>query len=196
MKTTSIIAILAVIVLGGISAYTISPYLTNSTIDEALPENIITKKLSDDSNTSSNLGMTKQEDEKTMMMEEEAMMKDQDKTIAEKEMTNLMMFYNGDFVGVNDGIHNAEGKAKVIPLDDGTSILRLEDFESTNGPDLYVYLSTDEKASDYVNLGRLKANSGNQNYEIPEDVNLSKHKNVLIWCKAFGVLFGSAELHP
>ena len=102
------------------------------------------------------------------------MIEGQDEATTE-DMANPM-FYEGDFVGVNDGIHNAEGKAKVIPLDDGSSILRLEDFESTNGPDLYVYLSTDEKASNYVDLGRLKANSGNQNYELPENVDLSKHK--------------------
>ena len=59
---------------------------------------------------------------------------------------------------------------------------------------MYVYLSTDENASDFVNLGTLKASSGNQNYEIPNDMDLDKYNKVLIWCKAFGVLFGSAEL--
>jgi electron transfer DM13 len=100
------------------------------------------------------------------------------------------------FVGVNDGIHNAEGDAKVIQLDDGSNILRLENFKSTNGPDLYVYLSTDKAASDFVNIGRLKGNMGNQNYEIPEGTDLSKYDTVLIWCQAFSVLFGSAELAP
>jgi len=65
---------------------------------------------------------------------------------------------------------------------------------STNGPDLYVYLSTDKAASDFVNLGRLKGNMGNQNYEIPQGTDLDKYDTVLIWCKAFSVLFGSAEL--
>jgi len=57
-----------------------------------------------------------------------------------------------------------------------------------------VYLSTDTKATEFVNLGKLKANIGNQNYEIPQDVDLKKYNKVLIWCKAFSVLFGSAEL--
>jgi hypothetical protein len=70
----------------------------------------------------------------------------------------------------------------------------LEDFSSTNGPDLYVYLSTDDSASEFVNLGQLKANKGNQNYEIPEGTDIEKYDKVLIWCKAFSVLFGSAEL--
>jgi hypothetical protein len=100
----------------------------------------------------------------------------------------------GPFVGVGDGIHNAEGIAKIISLDDNSNILRLEDLKATNGPDLYVYLATDKSASDSVSLGRLKANNGNQNYEIPLGTDLSKHDTVLIWCKAFSVLFGSAEL--
>jgi hypothetical protein len=102
--------------------------------------------------------------------------------------------YAGMFVGVNDGIHNAEGQVKVIKLSDGSNFLRLEDFRSTNGPDLYVYLSTDKGNSDFVNLGRLKGNVGNQNYEIPQGTDLSKYDTVLIWCQAFSVLFGSSEL--
>jgi hypothetical protein len=101
----------------------------------------------------------------------------------------------GSFIGVGDGIHNAEGMAKVIPLEDGTNILRLENLRVTNGPDLYVYLSPDKDASDIVNVGKLKANNGNQNYDIPEGTDLSKYSTVLIWCRPFSVLFGSAELN-
>jgi Electron transfer DM13 len=104
--------------------------------------------------------------------------------------------YDGTFVGVNDGIHNAQGQAKIIKLSDGSNFLRIEDFRSTNGPDLYVYLSTDKGNSDFVNLGRLKGNIGDQNYMIPEGTDLSKYDTVLIWCRAFSVLFGSAELRP
>nr|MDQ3883616.1 DM13 domain-containing protein [Thermoproteota archaeon] len=110
--------------------------------------------------------------------------------------TSTSTIYTGTFVGVNDGIHNAEGMARVIPLDDGSMILRLENFKATNGPDLYVYLSTNDSASDFVNLGRLKGNIGNQNYNIPEGIDFSKYDAVLIWCRAFNVLFGSAELRP
>ena len=67
-------------------------------------------------------------------------------------------------------------------------------FFSTNGPDLYVYLSTDKSASDFVNLGRLKGNMGNQNYEIPQGTDLERYGTVLIWCKAFSVLSVKAEL--
>jgi Electron transfer DM13 len=100
----------------------------------------------------------------------------------------------GSFVGVGDGIHNAEGTAKVIPLQDDSNILRLEDLRVTNGPDLYVYLATDKSASDFVSLGKLKANNGNQNYDLPTETDLTKYDTVLIWCRPFSVLFGSAEL--
>jgi hypothetical protein len=99
----------------------------------------------------------------------------------------------GKFIGVRDGIHDATGGARIISVDQ-RNVLRLEEFRSTNGPDLYVYLATDKDASDFVNLGRLKANIGNQNYEIPDGTDLSKYDTVLIWCQQFSVLFGSAEL--
>ena len=100
----------------------------------------------------------------------------------------------GKFVGSGDGVHETEGDAQIITLEDGSQYVRFENFKSTNGPDLYVYLATDDKATDFVNLGLLKGNIGNQNYEIPEGVDLSKYNKVLVWCKAFSILFGSAEL--
>ena len=100
----------------------------------------------------------------------------------------------GFFVGAGDGIHSAKGLAKVIPLQDGSNILRLENLQVTNGPDLYVYFATDKSASDFVSLGKLKANNGNQNYDIPTKTDLTKYDTVLIWCRPFSVLFGSAEL--
>lgn len=100
----------------------------------------------------------------------------------------------GNFVGSGDGFHKVEGLAKVLTLADGKTFLRLENLKATNGPDLYVYLSTGKGVSDIVNLGRLKGNIGNQNYEIPTGTDLTKHNTVLIWCKAFSTLFGSAKL--
>ena len=150
-KSLPIIA--SVIVVGFVATFAISPYFTESEVNEAIPSGAIIP---------------------TMM--EEA------------------IHYNGVFVGVGDGIHDAQGDAYTIPLENGSNVLRLENFKSTNGPDLYVYLSTDKYASEYISLGELKANSGNQNYQIPDDVDLEKYNQVLIWCKAFGVLFGNAEL--
>jgi Electron transfer DM13 len=100
----------------------------------------------------------------------------------------------GNFVDAGDGFHKAQGVAKVINLADGRTFLRLENLKTTNGPDLYVYLSTGKDVSDIVSLGKLKGNIGNQNYEIPAGTDLVKYKTVLIWCKAFSTLFGSAKL--
>ena len=125
-----------------------------------------------------------------------------DQTLSEQQLpqnttstTGQNTLRTGSFVGVGDGIHNAEGTAKVIPIQDGSNILRLENIHVTNGPDLYVYLSTDKSALDFVSLGKLKANNGNQNYNIPLETDLTKYDTVLIWCRPFSVLFGSAELH-
>ena len=172
----ALIPIAAVVMVGIISAYALSPYFTESTIDEALPSGAVIQPVVKDDK---------------MMMEDDKMMMEDDKMMME-EMVPVS--YSGSFIGVGDGIHDAQGVTYTIPLENGDNVLRLEDFKSTNGPDLYVYLSTDKHASDFVNLGELKANSGNQNYEIPTDVDLDKYNTVLIWCKAFGVLFGSAEL--
>ncbi|MEC4848793.1 MAG: DM13 domain-containing protein [Nitrosarchaeum sp.] len=172
MNKLIIVALVAIIGIGG--AYAISPYFTSSTVNEALPNSAIPLKMED-----------------TPIMKDEPMMEN------EPMMEDMMIqTYGGTFVGVGDGIHDAQGIVRTIPLNDGNNVLRLENFKATNGPDLYVYLSTDNKASEFVSLGKLKANNGNQNYDIPENTDLEKYSKVLIWCKAFGVLFGNADLSP
>ena len=163
--------------------------MESETMLEKMTEEMITEKMMDKETV-----MEKETVEEEMMeetMEEKAMMEKQTTQPSDSEEFSAK---SGVFVGVGDGIHDAQGNALVIPLENGQKVLRLEDFRSTNGPDLYVYLATDSGASDYVNLGRLKANIGNQNYDIPAGTDLSKYDNVLIWCKQFSVLFGSAEL--
>ena len=135
------------------------------------------------------------QNEKEMIMNE---FSKQNATVSENmnetTVTNNTMALRGNFVDAGDGFHKAEGITKVINLADGRTFLRLENLKTTNGPDLYVYLSVGKDASDIVNLGRLKGNIGNQNYEIPAGTDLSKYNTVLIWCKAFSTLFGSAKL--
>ncbi|MBL7051428.1 DM13 domain-containing protein [Candidatus Woesearchaeota archaeon] len=92
-----------------------------------------------------------------------------------------------------DNFHKTKGMSKVFDIGD-KRYLRFEDFETTNGPKLVVYLSTDLQASDYISLGNLKGNIGDQNYEIPNNVDLNKYDKVLIWCEPFRVLFGSSKL--
>lgn len=94
---------------------------------------------------------------------------------------------------VDTPAHPASGQVKVVTAGD-QQYVRYEDFKTINGPDLFVYLATDLEATEFVNLGRLKATEGNVNYEIPDGVDLSKYRYALVWCKAFSVLFNSADL--
>ncbi len=93
-----------------------------------------------------------------------------------------------------DSFHKTSGTAKVLQFADASRVLRLEGFRTTNGPDLFVYLSADKQAREFVNLGGLKGNIGDQNYDIPASADLARYKFVLIYCRAFSTLFGSAEL--
>lgn len=90
--------------------------------------------------------------------------------------------------------HPTSGKAAVVKLAEGGSVLTLTDFETDPGPDLRVYLATDADATDFKDLGPLKGNVGNQQYELPEGIDLDKYSTVVIWCRAFTVGFGQAPL--
>ena len=97
--------------------------------------------------------------------------------------------------------HPTSGTAKIIQLADGRRVLRLEGFETDNGPDLKVWLS-DGRASnadsvtdgEWVSLGELKGNIGNQNYFLDEDLDVDEYRSVLIWCQRFSTSFGAADL--
>lgn len=95
-----------------------------------------------------------------------------------------------------DDFHFARGKAILSETDSGRYVLRLEDFSVRNGPDLYVYLSPGPtgRVDEALNLGRLKATDGAFNYDMPPSIDPRQIKSVLVWCRQFGVLFGSAQL--
>ena len=105
----------------------------------------------------------------------------------------------GEFHSVE---HHGSGTATIYQLPDGKHVLRLENFEVLNGPDLYVWLSAAPDANDeatilnneYIELGRLKGNEGNQNYELPAGVDPSAFNSVTIWCRQFSVNFATAPL--
>lgn len=98
--------------------------------------------------------------------------------------------------------HATTGRAIIQELPDGSRILRLESFRTSNGPDLRVYLSAGsndadfgaEYGRDFIELGKLKGNIGSQNYALPAGVDLSRYANAVIWCKRFSVGFGVATL--
>ena len=117
------------------------------------------------------------------------------------EPAGPVMLATGSFESRNR--YTVTGQTSVFELEDGSRTLRLEDFESTNGPDLYVYLTaadhadTDEELDrDVVDLGELRGNVGNQNYEVPADVDLNHYDTVVIWCLRFTSSFGAADIAP
>lgn len=102
----------------------------------------------------------------------------------------------GEFMDA-DSFHQGSGTATIFQQGEN-QILRFENFESTNGPDLHVLLvenvggTSSAELGEYVDLGSLKGNIGNQNYEIPADVDLSKYSGVMIYCMPFHVVFSTA----
>ncbi len=107
----------------------------------------------------------------------------------------------GRFVDA-DAVHKGSGQSILYALPNGRHVLRLEDFRTTNGPALVVYLAkhpSPTRASDvtdggFLDLGELKGNVGNQNYEIPAGSDVAEYNSVVIWCELFGVLFSPAAL--
>jgi len=88
-------------------------------------------------------------------------------------------------------------------LPDGRVIVRFEGFETSNGPVLVVWLSKNQATGDddafdddYVDLGPLKGNVGDQNYEVPDGVDPTSYTSVVVWCDRFNVSFGAADLQP
>ena len=95
--------------------------------------------------------------------------------------------------------HETEGVAQAIGLPGGRRVLTLTRFETDNGPDLRVYLSTADASTespgeDFVDLGGLKGNIGDQQYDIPRGADLRRLTKVVVWCRAFSVGFGAAPL--
>ncbi|MEU2786198.1 MULTISPECIES: DM13 domain-containing protein [unclassified Streptomyces] len=101
--------------------------------------------------------------------------------------------------------HATSGSVRLVELADGSRVVRLENLDTSNGPDLRVWL-TDAPVKEgtagwrvfddgeYVSLGRLKGNKGSQNYVLPDDVDPARYTSVSIWCDRFDVSFGAAEL--
>src|SRR5580658_6792922 len=101
-------------------------------------------------------------------------------------------------------LHPTAGIATIFQMGDGTRILRLASFSTSNGPDVHVYMVAADDAKDvatvekagFVDLGVIKGNIGDQNYALSNDLDLAKYRAVSIWCKRFSVNFGAAALSP
>ncbi len=99
-----------------------------------------------------------------------------------------------------DSFHKGNGNAFIFQQSDGSGVARFENFSVTNGPDLRVYLVSEQDPSKTavqsgLQLGKLKGNKGNQNYNIPAGTDLSAYKSVVIYCQPYNVIFSVANLN-
>lgn len=99
--------------------------------------------------------------------------------------------FSGTF---NNGPYGVVNGAAKIYLKNNQHILALENFNSSNGPDLHVYISKEVQPVNYIDLGRLQSVTGNQQYPLTGNINFSEYKYALIHCQRYNHLFGSAEL--
>jgi Electron transfer DM13 len=108
---------------------------------------------------------------------------------------------SGQFYSI---LHPTKGTATILQMGDGSHVLRLTSFSTSNGPDVHVYMVAADDAKDvatvqqagFIDLGVLKGNIGDQNYTLGSDLDLAKYRAVSIWCKRFSVNFGAAALRP
>jgi len=115
------------------------------------------------------------------------------------EPTAPVLLTTGRF---HSNAHETKGLATIYRLADGKRVLRLIEFATSNGPDVHVYLvaagdvqeDATVKRAGFVDLGSIKGNVGDQNYDVPTDLDLSKYRSATIWCRRFGVNFGTAPL--
>ena len=109
------------------------------------------------------------------------------------------------YTGVLAGkAHPTSGRATIYKAPNGTQYLRLSDFSTSNGPDVHVLLAQSADPSlaqdivkgqlDSVELGPLKGNQGDQNYDLPASVDLQKYNAAVIYCERFHAVFGVAKL--
>ncbi len=97
--------------------------------------------------------------------------------------------------------HHATGTAELLTTSGGGHVLRFDDLDTSNGPDLRVYLSTAPPDApwgafddEFVDLGALKGNIGDQNYVVPDGTDPARYRTAVVWCRRFSVPFASAGL--
>jgi len=189
--------IVAVLIGGGVLA---SPLFYDTEIDEPLPVSLekiepglTLTKFSNMNDAPRQVIVEKMSDKvKDMVMDEATklptLVSEGMDMMGDQQTINIVK--SGNFEGLAG--HYAEGLAKIIEVD-GSTFLRFEDFEVTNGPDLRVYITPDGDIKNGIQLEKLKGSKGNQNYEL-NDIDIEQYNSVVIYCQPFGVYFGEAEL--
>lgn len=173
----SLLALGAVIILGALY-YLLSPLWREIVLDEASPLAFEEESFSSMDNAT-----------RAEFMKQVGEMQDIVVKMDEAMPEIPMLLARAPFIARE---HQVEGEAVLI-ADGEKKILRFENFRTVNGPDLRIYLSADLQAKDFVEVSPLRATEGNVNYDIPPGTDTTKYDKVLVWCKAFNVLFSSAE---
>jgi hypothetical protein len=181
--------VMAAIVVLGIGLYLFQPWriITNVEVNEALPTAVATET-----------SATPVPSTASASPEEQSPSAEPTPTLTPAEPIVLA---EGSFISHE---HATTGTVRILELPDGSRILRIEGLDTSDGPDLKVWLSNQPVIDGvdgwgvfddgvYVSLGDLKGNRGNQNYPIPADVELADYTAVSIWCERFAVSFGAAE---
>lgn len=210
-----LLSVLILIFVGLFGWYLLSPLFVDEVVDEEFPfETEENAQIQDNESSAESLVDLSEEELEAMMEgmteEEKANMEEdileeysqQPDTVMEEEMTGEtepIQISSGSFVGADD-FHQGSGAASLYTLQDGSHLLRFEDFSVTNGPDLRIYLTqssnpTKEEVKNGLELEKLKGNKGNQNYVLPEGVNPEDYGAVVIYCKPFSVIFSVANLN-
>ncbi len=199
-----IIAAVAVVVLIAVTFPLWRPLFVNEVVDEDFPF----AQMSEQDQTAFNVLPAEQQEMILAMNDEnpemaaanaEAIIQPDTEMADDMPAEEPTVLSSGTFNEI-DVVHRGEGSATIYELPDGSNVLRLEDFRVTNGPQLHVLLSpaadprNSAEVGDYVDLGELRGNVGNQNYDIPADVDLSQYESVVIYCLPFRVVFSVATL--
>src|SRR3989338_372855 len=163
-----LIVIVIVIVILPLAWYLVSPIWRVKTANEPSP--LDSMKVEDNFETMDEATRSQFEKETQMKMTEIMIMED--------EMPKAQIAASGDF---KPRAHDVAGNALLIQEGD-KKIVRFENFNTINGPDLHIYLSSDLGVKDYIDLGKIKATQGNVNYDVPAGTDTNKYKYVLVWC--------------
>lgn len=197
MKPALILVAVALLLGGG--WFFVSPLFIDERVDESF------EFVLDDGSFNIDGVMAMPEEKRLSMMDDimNAAAAMQDAPADEAMPAEPRVLAAGNFVDA-DAVHKGSGTASLYALSNGRHVVRFEDFRTTNGPALVVYLAKHPSPSSaddvidggFINLGKLKGNVGNQNYEIPAGTDVSEYGSVVIWCELFGVLFSPAALAP
>jgi hypothetical protein len=186
-KVAWMLGVLAVV---GVGYYLISPLFITTEVNDPVPEGLVSGDLVDS-------GAESLTEEEAANFEEAMRLTNSEPAEPMTEEAPLAMMVRSDVVPsfpvMGTRGHPASGTVRVIESDTET-IIRYEDFETINGPQLRVYLANDLDATDYVDLGPVRGTKGNINYTVPAGVDVSEYRYVMYWCEPFSVLFNYADL--